>query len=73
MFDRRKLQAQMVLRGMNMEDLSSQLNLNVSTVYRKMSSGEFSRSEITEISDILKMTSEDIINVFFAPNVAPTQ
>ena len=73
MFDRRKLQAQMVLRGMNVEKLSSQLNLNVSTVYRKLDSGEFSRSEITEISDILEMTSEDIINVFFAPNVAPTQ
>lgn len=72
MFNRRKFQAQMVLMGMNMKDLSNHLNINESTLYRKLgNNGDFSREEIGKIIDVLHI--DDPMDIFFAESVADTQ
>ena len=69
MFDRRKLQAQMVLKGYNVSQVAEMLGINSATMYRKLSNdGDFSRAEINQLIDILDI--KDIAGIFFAPSVA---
>jgi DNA-binding phage protein len=72
MFDRRKLQAQMVLKGYNVSQVAEMLGINSATMYRKLGNdGDFSRTEINQLIDILDI--EDIRGIFFAPSVASMQ
>lgn len=72
MFNRRKFQAQMVLMGISMKDLSKQLEINESTLYRKLGDdGNFSREEIGKIISILHI--ENPMDIFFDEGVAETQ
>lgn len=67
MFDRKRLQAQMVLKDINAEELSEQLGINPSTFYRKMNNdGDFSRAEIEKMIIILEIN--DPVFVFFDNN-----
>lgn len=69
MFDKRALQAQMVLKGINAKELSDALGINESTFYRKLNNdGDFSRAEIAKITEVLEL--ENPINIFFADNSA---
>lgn len=72
MFNRRKFQAQMVLMGISMKDLSKQLEINESTLYRKLGDdGNFSREEIGKIINILHI--ENPMDIFFDEGIAETQ
>lgn len=72
MFNRRKFQAQMVLMGINMKDLSNLLDINESTLYRKLGNdGDFSREEIGKIIEVLHI--ENPMDIFFADTIAETQ
>ena len=72
MFNRRKLQAQMVLKGYNVSQVAEMLGINSATMYRKLGNdGDFSRTEINQLIDILDI--EDIRGIFFAPSVAGMQ
>lgn len=65
MFDRRRLQAQMVLKGINAKELSKAIGINESTLYRKMNNdGDFSRQEINKIIEVLEI--ENPMDIFFA-------
>lgn len=65
MFNRRRLQAQMVLKGINAKKLSEALGINESTFYRKMNNdGDFSRQEINTIVEVLEI--ENPVDIFFA-------
>jgi hypothetical protein len=67
MFDRKRLQAQMVLKDINAEELSEQLGINPSTFYRKMNNdGDFSRAEIEKMIIVLEIN--DPVFVFFDNN-----
>lgn len=69
MFDRKRLQAQMVLVGMNVKEVSAALGINETTFYRKMNNdGDFSRKEISQLVEILKI--EDPMIIFFADEIA---
>ena len=69
MFDRKRLQAQMVLVGMNVKEVSAALGINEITFYRKMNNdGDFSRKEISQLVEILKI--EDPMIIFFADEIA---
>ena len=64
MFDKKRLQAQMVLVGMNVKEVSAALGINEATFYRKMNNdGDFSRKEISQLVEILKI--EDPMIIFF--------
>ena len=72
MFDRRKLQAQMVLKGYNVSQVAEMLGINSATMYRKLGNdGDFSRTEINQLIDILDI--KDIRGIFFASSVASMQ
>lgn len=69
MFDRRRFQAQMVLKGINGKELSEKLGINESTLYRKLNdNGNFSREEINKLINILDI--DDPIAIFFAEEFA---
>ena len=69
MFDKKRLQAQMVLAGMNVKDVSAALGINETTFYRKLNNdGDFSRKEISQLVEILKI--EDPMLIFFADEIA---
>lgn len=64
MFDKNKFKAQMVLVGITSKKLSEYLNINVSTLYRKINNnGNFTRSEINKIIEILKIDNPQ--EIFF--------
>ena len=59
----------MVLRGMTGKDLATELGIAETTLYRKMGNdGDFSRSEINRIMEILSI--EDPVPIFFASELA---
>lgn len=69
MFNRRLLESQMVLKGMNVNKLSEALGINESTFYRKLKNdGDFNRSEINTIIKLLDI--EDPEPIFFAEELA---
>ena len=71
-FDRRRLQAQMVLKGKNGKDVADRLGINEATFYRKMSNdGDFTRNQMGILIEFLDITN--INEIFFANNVADTQ
>lgn len=68
MFDRRKLQAQMVLKGLTGREVSEMLGIDESTFSRKMNNGNFTRSEIAKLIEILSL--DDPMSIFFADDTA---
>lgn len=69
MFDRKRLQAQMVLKGITGRELAAKMGINETTLYRKMGNdGDFNRSEIQKIMLILDI--EDPVDIFFANQLA---
>ena len=69
MFNRRKLQAQMVLKGMKASEVAEKMGIDPSTFYRKMGNdGDFSRAEIQKIVEILEI--EEPVDIFFASELA---
>lgn len=71
MFDRRALQAQMVLKGYTQIQIAEELGIDPATMSKKMSSGDFRRGEIEELIILLQI--ENPVSIFFAPEVADTQ
>ena len=72
MFNRRKLQAQMVLKGYTIGEVAEKIGINSATMYRKLNNnGDFSREEINKLIDLLEI--DDIEGIFFAHDVADTQ
>lgn len=56
----------MLLRNcMSVAELSEKIGCNRTTMYRKITSGKFERSEIIKIRDILGLTDADMIRIFF--------
>ena len=69
MFDERKFRAQLILAGVSMKELASRLNINESTLYRKIKQdGAFTRDEINEMIVILNIS--DPKEIFFTDNLA---
>ena len=69
MFNKNRFRAQLVLIGKTMRWLAEQLDIDESTLYRKVNSdGNFSREEINKM--IIIMQIEDPMEIFFAPELA---
>lgn len=72
MFNERKFRAQMVLQGVSMKILASELDINEATLYRKIKdNGAFTRNEINKMIVFLQIT--DPKDIFFAEELADTQ
>lgn len=74
MFDEKKFRARMVLFGYTFEKLAKELGINVTTLHQKVKRhGAFSREEIYKLMKILKMTYEEMNEIFFTDELTDTQ
>lgn len=69
MFDIRRFKAQLIIKGVTNRMLAERLNINESTLYRKINAdGDFSREEINIMIDFLEI--ENPMDIFFAKELA---
>lgn len=68
MFDEKLFRAQMLIARVTISDIAKALNINETTVYRKINNdGSFSRDEIQKLCKVLKITTfETLTRIFFA-------
>lgn len=72
MFDKRRFMAQLALKGVTLKELAKNLEIDESTLYRKINDdGRFTRKEMNNMIDFLEI--EDPNNIFFANELAQTQ
>ncbi len=68
MFNKLKFKAAVIESGKTMADVAEYLNINESTLYRKINgTSEFSRDEIQNICIFLHLDSP--VEIFFAENI----
>lgn len=67
-----KLKGKIVENGMNIAELADKINMNRSTLYRKINGNgcNFLVKEVSSMAEILCLNSQDINEIFFASNVA---
>lgn len=71
MFKANLFKAALVARGVSQSDLAKHLQLDQSTIYRKIqANGNFSREEINSIIDYLGLSSAEYKEIFFAEELA---
>lgn len=60
-----ELEVVMLRRGIKNAKLAEILGINKTTLYSKLKSGKFERSEIMKIREALDLTDADTIRIFF--------
>lgn len=66
MFDRYKLKYFVGARGTTLTELAKAMGINSVTLARKMNgTSDFSRKEIQDIKEYLKLTDEQALDIFF--------
>lgn len=60
-----ELEVVMLRKGIKTAKLAEILGINRTTLYRKLTTGKFERSEIMKIREVLDLTDEDTIRIFF--------
>lgn len=68
-----KLRARFVELGLSVEDVADRMGINRSTLYRKMSNRDgktLTISDAKQLADILRLSAQDINDIFFGGNVA---
>ena len=68
-----KLKAKLVENGKNVDYLADSLEVNRTTIYRKLAAGgdDFTIGEVDRISQVLNLSVAEINNIFFSQFVAP--
>lgn len=67
MFNQNLLKAKLVEKGISVLELCNHMGICETTFYRKLSrDGDFSRFQIKKIAEVLKLSSEEKHNIFFA-------
>lgn len=72
MIDINKFRAIIIEKKSSIEEVSFILGVNKSTIYRKLQqNGEtFTLKEVNVLVKLLNLTDNEIINIFFASNIA---
>ena len=60
-----ELEVALIRKGTSIAELSDKIGINRTTMYRKLSTGKFDRSEIVKIRDELGLTDADMLRIFF--------
>lgn len=61
-----KLKGKIVEKGLTVETLANEMEINRSTLYRKLESGEkFTVGEAQKIKNVLDLTDEEASAIFF--------
>lgn len=66
----RKLKAKCVEYDVSTDDLANGIGMSVATYYRKLANQSFTVTEIIKIANYLRLTPNDVINIFFEKLVA---
>lgn len=70
MLDVQKLKGKIVEKGKSVESVSAELGINPATFYRKLKNNSFEINEADKLVDILDLTNEEAIAIFFSHIVA---
>ena len=71
MFRANLFKAKLAENDMNIKRLSDILGINEATLYRKMNgTSDFTRNEIQTIKLVLRLSIDDVENIFFAKGLA---
>ena len=65
-----KLKGKIVEKGKNIHEISAELSMNPSTFYRKMKNDSFEIREAAKLMEILSLSREEAVAIFFSDNVA---
>ena len=67
MFDRKIFRSKVVAAGMTLEAVAKEMDINPSTLDRKMSGvSDFTRKEMQILRKILNLSAEEMDGIFFA-------
>lgn len=70
MFNKNKLKAKIVEKGLTMESLANILGINIVTLYRKFAmESDFTRNEIAMIKDCLNISVDELNEIFLHENL----
>ena len=61
-----ELEVMLLRNDMSVAQLSEKIGCNRKTMYRKLASGKFERSEIIKIREVLGLTDADMLRIFFS-------
>lgn len=62
-----KLKGKIVERGLNVETLAYHMEIDRSTLYRKLTDAEkFTVGEVQKLKDVLGLTTDEASDIFFA-------
>lgn len=71
MVNTRKLRGIMVEKGYSQKEISDALGIHFSTLYRKLKSGDdFTIGETNKLVEILSLSRDETLNIFFNNTVA---
>lgn len=70
MLDVQKLKGKIVEKGKSVESVSAELGINPATFYRKLKNNSFEINEANKLVDILSLTNDEAIAIFFSNTVA---
>lgn len=70
MLNVQKLKGKIVEKGKSVESVSAELGINPATFYRKLKNNSFEINEADKLVDILALTNEEAIAIFFSHFVA---
>ena len=65
-----KLKAKCIEKGINIVDLSKQVEISQSAFYRRLKEDSFSVEEVRRIAECLELNQQDITDIFFEGIVA---
>ena len=67
MFQKNEFKAEVVRRGMSLDDVAKAIGINPASLHRKMNgTSDFYRGEIEKIVKLLDLSGSDVIRIFFA-------
>lgn len=67
MFQKNEFRAVLARNNMTIDDVAKALNVTSPTISRKINGqGDFFRSEIETIRQLLNLSPEEVLNIFFA-------
>jgi transposase-like protein len=67
MFQKNEFKAEVVRRGLSLDEVAKAIGINPASLHRKMNgTSDFYRGEIEQIIKLLGLNGEDVIRIFFA-------
>lgn len=66
MLQSNKLKGKIYEKGLTIAIVSKQIGMNVTTFYRKLAKNTFSLVEVANITNVLQLTQDEAVEIFFA-------